>query len=163
VNRNFKTIGLISDTHGLLRPEALTALEGSDLVIHAGDVGDPDILEALKAIAPVFAVRGNVDTEPWAQSLPETEVVEADPATIYILHDVHALDLDPVAAGFHIIVTGHSHKPSRTEHGGVLFLNPGSAGPRRFDLPVTVALLRLDVTPWKIEFIDLLNSQAQKR
>ena len=153
--RNPKTIGLISDTHGLLRPQALRALEGSDLIIHAGDVGDPMILEALKTLAPVFAMRGNVDTDPWALALPETEVIETDPATIYTLHDVHALDLDPAAAGFHIIVSGHSHKPSRTEHGGVLFLNPGSAGPRRFDLPVTVALLHLDQRPWKFDLIDL--------
>jgi hypothetical protein len=155
--RNPKTIGLISDTHGLLRPKALRALEGSDLIIHAGDVGDPEILETLKNLAPVFAVRGNVDTEPWALALPETEVIVTDPATIYVLHDAHALDLDPVAAGFHIVVSGHSHKPSRTEHGGVLFLNPGSAGPRRFDLPVTVALLHVDQTPWKIDFIGLLE------
>jgi putative phosphoesterase len=155
--RNPKTIGLISDTHGLLRPQALRALEGSDLIIHAGDVGDPEILETLKTLAPVFAVRGNVDTDPWALALPETEVIETDPATIYVLHDVHALDLDPVAAGFHFIVSGHSHKPSRTEHAGVLFLNPGSAGPRRFDLPVTVACLHLDPPPWKVDFIDLLG------
>lgn len=163
MNRNPKTIGLISDTHGLLRPQALRALEGSDLIIHAGDVGDPEILEALKTLAPVFAVRGNVDTEPWAQALPETEVIETDSVTIYVLHDVHALDLDPVAAGFHVVVSGHSHKPAHTEHGGVLFLNPGSAGPRRFDLPVTVALLHMDSTPWKIDFIDLIGEQPGKR
>ena len=155
--RNPKVIGLISDTHGLLRPQALAALEGSDLIIHAGDVGDPEILERLKERAPVFAVRGNIDTEPWAKVLPETEVVEAGDATIYVLHDAKALDLDPAAAGFQIVVSGHSHKPSRAERGGVLFLNPGSAGPRRFDLPVTVALLRLDVSPWKVEFVDLLE------
>lgn len=161
MNRNPKTIGLISDTHGLLRPQALRALEGSDLIIHAGDVGDPDILETLKTLAPVFAVRGNVDTEPWALALPETEVIETDAATIYVLHDVHALDLDPVAAGFHIIVTGHSHKPARTEHGGVLFLNPGSAGPRRFDLPVTVARLDVSKQPWDVAFIDLMNPPSK--
>jgi uncharacterized protein len=155
--RNPKVIGLISDTHGLLRPQALAALRGSDLIIHAGDVGDPEILEKLKTLAPVFAVRGNIDTEPWARALPETEVVEAGAATIYVLHDVHALDLDPAAAGFHIVVSGHSHKPARTEKGGVIYLNPGSAGPRRFDLPVTVALLRLDVFPWKVDFVDLLE------
>jgi putative phosphoesterase len=155
--QNPKSIGLISDTHGLLRPQALRALEGSDLIIHAGDVGDPEILETLKTLAPVFAVRGNVDTAPWALALPETEVIETGPATIYVLHNVHALDLDPVAAGFQIIVSGHSHKPSRTEHGGVLFLNPGSAGPRRFDLPVTVAHLHLDQAPWKVDFVDLLE------
>ena len=159
MSRNPKTIGLISDTHGLLRPQALRALEGSDLIVHAGDVGDPEILEALKTIAPVFAVRGNVDTDPWAQALPETEVIETDPLTMYVLHDVHALDLDPAAAGFHIVVSGHSHKPARAEKGGVLFINPGSAGPRRFDLPVTVALLHVDQSPWKIDFVHLLGER----
>jgi putative phosphoesterase len=161
MNRNPKTIGLISDTHGLLRPQALQALDGSDLIIHAGDVGDPEILEALKTLAPVFAVRGNVDTETWALALPETEVIEIDPATIYVLHDVHALDLDPVAAGFHVIVSGHSHKPARADHGGVLFLNPGSAGPRRFDLPVTVARLDVSEAPWKFDVIDLTNALSK--
>jgi uncharacterized protein len=159
--QNPKTIGLISDTHGLLRPQALRALEGSDLIIHAGDVGDPEILEELKTLAPVFAVRGNVDTEPWALALPETEVIEMDTATIYVLHDVHALDLDPVAAGFHIIVSGHSHKPARTEHAGVLFLNPGSAGPRRFDLPVTVARLEVSRQPWTVSFVDLMKPSSK--
>jgi putative phosphoesterase len=160
VSLNPKTIGLISDTHGLLRPQALRALEGSDLIIHAGDVGDQEILEALKTLAPVFAVRGNVDTEPWALALPESEIVETDSATIYVLHDVHALDLDPVAAGFQIVISGHSHKPARTEHGGVLFLNPGSAGPRRFDLPVTVAHLDMSRQPWGVAFIDLMNATS---
>jgi putative phosphoesterase len=150
-------IGLISDTHGLLRPEALDALKGSDLIIHAGDVGNPKIIDTLKTLAPVFAVRGNVDTETWALALPETEVVETGSVTIYVLHDVHALDLDPAAAGFHIVVSGHSHKHSRTEDGGVLYINPGSAGPRRFDLPVTLARLDLDETPWKVEFVDLFK------
>lgn len=150
-------IGLISDTHGLLRPQALRALEGSELIIHAGDVGDPEILDKLKNLAPVFAVRGNVDTEPWAQALPETEVVETGLATVYVLHDVHALDLDPVAARFHIVVSGHSHKPAKTERGGVLYINPGSAGPRRFDLPVTIARLSLDKTPWKVDFVELIK------
>jgi uncharacterized protein len=161
MNRNPKTIGLISDTHGLLRPQALRALEGSDLIIHAGDVGDPEILEALKNLAPVIAVRGNVDTDQWALSLPETKVIETDPVTIYVLHDVHALDLDPAAAGFHIIVSGHSHKPGRTEHGGVLFLNPGSAGPRRFDLPVTVARLDVGKQPWSVAFVDLMETSSK--
>jgi putative phosphoesterase len=152
-----KTIGLISDTHGLLRPQALSALEGSELIIHAGDVGDPKILAALKNIAPVFAVRGNVDTQPWARALPETEAVEIDGATIYVLHDVHALDLDPVAAGFQMIVSGHSHQPGQAEKGGVLYVNPGSAGPRRFNLPVTVARLHRNEAPWKIEFVDLMK------
>jgi hypothetical protein len=158
---NPKTIGLISDTHGLLRPQALRALEGSELIIHAGDVGDPEILEALKTLAPVFAVRGNVDTDPWALALPETEVIETGLATFYVLHDVHALDLDPAAAGFHIIVSGHSHKPARAERNGVLFLNPGSAGPRRFDLPVTIARIDLTQQPWSVTFADLLDTPAR--
>jgi putative phosphoesterase len=157
--QNAKTIGVISDTHGLLRPQALRALEGSDLIIHAGDLGDPEILAALKTLAPVFAVRGNVDTEEWALALPETEVIETQAATIYVLHDVHALDLNPVAAGFHIVVSGHSHKPARTEHDGVLFLNPGSAGPRRFHLPVTIARLDLGRRPFRVDFIDLMDAQ----
>ena len=162
MSRNPKTIGLISDTHGLLRPEALDALRGSDLIIHAGDVGKPEIIESLKTLAPVFAVRGNVDTDPWALALPETEVIETGPATIYVLHDVHALDLDPAAAGFHVVVSGHSHKHNRTENGGVLFINPGSAGPRRFDLPVTIARISLDQNPWKVEFIDLFGTLKGK-
>jgi putative phosphoesterase len=159
MKNNPKTIGIISDTHGLLRPQALLALEGSDLIIHAGDVGDPKILVTLKALAPVFAVRGNVDTDAWAQALPETEVIETDSATIYVLHDVHALDLIPAAAGFQIVVSGHSHKPGQTERDRVLFLNPGSAGPRRFDLPVTVARLDLSQKPWNVTFINLLEIQ----
>jgi putative phosphoesterase len=155
VSHKFTAIGLISDTHGLLREEALRALEGSDLIIHAGDVGKPGIIDAMKTLAPVFAVRGNVDTEPWASALPETEVIDTGPATIYILHDVHALDLNPAAAGFHIVVSGHSHKPARTEREGVLYINPGSAGPRRFQLPVTIARLDLGQTPWSVDFVDL--------
>jgi putative phosphoesterase len=148
-------VGLISDTHGLLRDEAVEALRGSELILHAGDVGKPEILEELRKIAPVVAVRGNVDTAPWAQALPETAVAEAGPALIYILHDVKALDLNPAAAGFPIVVSGHSHKPGKSEREGVLYINPGSAGPRRFQLPVTVALLRLDRRPWEVEFVDL--------
>jgi putative phosphoesterase len=150
-----KRIGLISDTHGLLRQEALQVLRGSELIIHAGDVGKPEILEELRKIAPVVAVRGNVDTEPWAQALPETAVAEAGAATIYVLHDVNALDLNPAASGFRIVVSGHSHKPGKTERDGVLYLNPGSAGPRRFQLPVTVARLNLEEEPLNPEFVDL--------
>ena len=162
MNEPAKSIGIISDTHGLLRPQALAALQGSDLIIHAGDVGDPEILKALKSVAPVFAVRGNVDTEPWALALPETEVIETGLATFYVLHDLHALDLDPAAAGFHIVISGHSHKPANTERDGVLFLNPGSAGPRRFDLPVTVARLELGRRPWDVTFVDLLDIKSGK-
>ena len=153
--KNPRKIGLISDTHGLLREEALHALRGSDLIIHAGDVGDPKILEALRQIAPVVAVRGNVDTAEWAKSLPETVVAEAGAVQIYVLHDSNALDLDAKAAGFHIVVSGHSHKPGRGERNGVVYINPGSAGPRRFRLPITVARLDLGVTPWRVEFVDL--------
>jgi len=162
MSRDPKTIGLISDTHGLLRPQALQALSGSDLIIHAGDVGKPEIIETLKTLAPVFAVRGNVDRESWARALPETEVIEIGPITIYVLHDVHALDLDPAAAGFHIVVSGHSHKPGRAEKGGVLFLNPGSAGPRRFDLPVTLARLDLSQMPWNVAFMDLEGASYKR-
>jgi putative phosphoesterase len=162
MSRNVTAIGLISDTHGLLRQEALRALEGSELIIHAGDVGKPEIIDSLKEIAPVVAVRGNVDTESWASALPETEVVTTGAATIYVLHDVHALDLNPAAAGFHIVVSGHSHKPARTESGGVLYINPGSAGPRRFQLPVTIARLDLAQTPWKVDFIDLCSTSIKE-
>jgi len=148
-------IGLISDTHGLLRPEAAKALAGCELLIHAGDVGKPEILDALKAIAPVVAVRGNVDKGEWASRLPATAVVEAIATSIYVLHDVHQLDLDPVAAGFGIVVSGHSHKASREERSGVLYVNPGGAGPRRFRLPITVARLDLRRSPWNLRFIDL--------
>jgi uncharacterized protein len=150
-----KRIGLISDTHGLLRKEAVEALRGSELIIHAGDVGKPKILEELRKIAPVVAVRGNVDTEPWAQALPETVVAEAGEVLIYVLHDVNVLDLNPRASGFHIVVSGHSHKPVKMERDGVLYINPGSAGPRRFQLPVTVARLCLGRMPYEVEFVDL--------
>lgn len=148
-------IGLISDTHGLLRPQALEALRGSELILHAGDVGKPEILTALREIAPVIAVRGNVDTSDWARTLPETAVAEAGKALLYVLHDLHALDLNPVAAGFHIVISGHSHQPGKSERDGVLYINPGSAGPRRFHLPVTVARLNLGHAPIEVEFVEL--------
>jgi putative phosphoesterase len=159
VTNAIKKIGLISDTHGLLRKEAMEALRGSEMIIHAGDVGKPEILELLKRIAPVVAVRGNVDTQPWAQALPETAVAEAGAAMIYILHDVNILDLNPAASGFQVVVSGHSHKPGKTERDGVLYINPGSAGPRRFQLPVTVAHLRLGRTPYEVEFVNLEESR----
>jgi uncharacterized protein len=149
------SVGLISDTHGLLRPEALVALQGSDLIIHAGDVGKPEIIEQLRTMAPVIAVRGNIDKGPWASQLPLTAVAEAGSALIYVLHDVAQLDLDPVAAHFNVVVSGHSHKPGRTERNGVMYLNPWSAGPRRFQLPITVARLDLRTLPWRVEFIAL--------
>ena len=157
---NVAVVGLISDTHGLLRPEALRALEGSDLIIHAGDVGKPEILDTLRLLAPVVAVRGNIDLDEWACVLPLAAPAEAGPAAIYVLHDIQKLGLDPAAAGFQVVVSGHSHQPSRTERNGVLYLNPGSAGPRRFHLPVTVARLDLRRSPWKVEFIDLCQGHA---
>jgi putative phosphoesterase len=155
-------IGLISDTHGLLRGEALEALLGSHLIIHAGDVGDSKILDALREIAPVVAVRGNVDTADWAKSLPVSAVAEAGGVNIYVLHDANALDLDPKAAGFHIVVSGHSHKPGRSERNGVVYVNPGSAGPQRFHLPITIAHLNLGTTPWRVEFVDLQKGRRVK-
>lgn len=148
-------VGLISDTHGLLREEALRALEGSDLIIHAGDAGDPAILDRLRAIAPVVAVRGNIDKGAWAAALPMTAVAEAGSVVMYVIHNIRELDLDAAAAGFQIVISGHSHKPERTERCGVLFVNPGSAGPRRFKLPVTVARLDLERSPWQVDFIEL--------
>jgi uncharacterized protein len=153
VTGRITSIGLISDTHGLLRDEALEALRGSELIIHAGDVGKPEILSALRQLAPVIAVKGNIDTAPWASELPATAIAEAGPVTIYVLHDIHELDLDPAAAGIQIVVSGHSHKPSRAEKSGVLYINPGSAGPRRFRLPVTVARLDLAATPFQVVFL----------
>lgn len=140
----------------MLRGEAIEALRGSDLIIHAGDVGKPEILADLQRIAPLIAVRGNIDKGPWASQLPTTAIVETGPAKIYVLHDVHALDLDPIAAGIQVVVSGHSHKPGRREQSGVLYINPGSAGPRRFRLPVTVARLDLGTSPWSVKFIELL-------
>ncbi|HTZ34340.1 MAG TPA: metallophosphoesterase family protein [Methylomirabilota bacterium] len=149
-------VGIISDTHGLLRPEAERALQGVQLIVHAGDVGAPDILTRLKAIAPVFAVRGNVDTEPWANKLPLTTVVETGGASFYVLHNLRELDLKPQAAPFDFVVSGHTHQPETTTRNGVTYLNPGSAGPRRFHLPVTLALLDLGVKPWIPQLIQLL-------
>jgi putative phosphoesterase len=136
-------IGVISDTHGLLRPQALAALQGSSLIIHAGDVGSPDILDALRQIAPVFAVRGNVDKGPWAERLPETEVVQVDGVRLYVLHILDELDLDPLTAGFQAVISGHTHQPKTETKQGVLYFNPGSAGPRRFNLPISVGRLSL--------------------
>lgn len=131
-------LGLIADTHGLLRPEAIAALQGADIIIHAGDVGKPEILATLQTIAPVYAVRGNVDKGTWAAALPTTEVVSYGDHLLYVLHDLHDLDLTPAAAGFHAVISGHSHQPRIEEQNGVLFINPGAAGPRRFQLPITV-------------------------
>jgi uncharacterized protein len=134
-------IGVISDTHGLLRPEALTALQGPDFIIHAGDIGDPAILKRLGKIAPVTAIRGNVDRDAWARKIPETAVLEVQGMSIYVLHNLAKLDLKPEASGFSAVIYGHSHVPMQEMKNGVLYFNPGSAGPRRFRLPVTMGRL----------------------
>jgi len=152
-----KLIGVISDTHGLLRPEAIEALRGVDLILHAGDVGSSDVLEKLEKIAPVVAVRGNNDKGEWAEELPHWEVTKIGAVSIYIIHDVKEIDLSPAAAGFQVVVSGHSHKPSVEDRKGVLYVNPGSAGPRRFRLPVSVARLSVDGDTVSAQLIDLLN------
>ena len=136
-------VGVISDTHGLLRPEAVELLRGSEHIIHAGDIGSPEIIPALEKIAPVTAIRGNVDTQPWARRFAETEVVEVAGLHIYVIHDVNALDLNPRAAGFAAVISGHSHQPKQEMKDGVLYFNPGSAGPRRFSLPVSIGRLEI--------------------
>jgi putative phosphoesterase len=136
-------IGIISDTHGLLRPEAVELLRGSEHIIHAGDIGSPEIIPALEAIAPVTAIRGNIDREPWARRFPETEIVELGGLNLYVIHDVNALDLSPKAAGFAAVISGHSHVPKQEMKNGVLYFNPGSAGPRRFRLPVSLGRLEI--------------------
>jgi putative phosphoesterase len=148
-------IGLISDTHGLLRPEAVTFLRGSDRIVHAGDIGDAHVLTELSALAQVTAVRGNIDKGPWAEAIADTETVQVDGVFIYVIHDVAELDLDPVAAGFHVVVSGHSHRPSVRERDGVLYVNPGSSGPRRFKLPVAVAELEVDGRSVQAKLVEL--------
>jgi hypothetical protein len=150
-------IGVISDTHGLLRPEAQRALQGVQLILHAGDVGAPEILTQLKLIAPVFAVRGNVDTESWAEELPLTTVVEISDFHFYVLHNLRELDLNPQAAGFDAVISGHTHQAEQRYDADVLYLNPGSAGPRRFQLPVTLALLEISKKPWEVKILQLLD------
>jgi len=148
-------LGVISDTHGLLRPEAVEALRGSQHIIHAGDVGAPELLDQLAEIAPVTAIRGNVDRELWARKLPETEVVELAGISIYVLHDLAQLDLNPKAAHFDVVISGHSHVPKRETRDGVLYFNPGSAGPRRFKLPVTIGKLKIEAGKVEAQIIVL--------
>jgi len=148
-------VGIISDTHGLLRPEAVQTLNAVDAIVHAGDAGRPDVLDNLKRIAPVFAVRGNVDTEAWAQELPVTTVVEVNGASFYVLHNLRELDVRPDGAKFDFVISGHTHEAEQFERQGVLYVNPGSAGPRRFHLPVTLALLDLTKKPWKAKIVEL--------
>lgn len=143
LTRSPKTIGLISDTHGLLRPEAVRALAGVQRIIHAGDIGGPRVLDELRRIAPVDAVRGNNDKGSWAEEIPLYLVLDLQGVSIHVLHDVAEMDVDPRAAGFDVVVSGHSHQPAVSERDGVQFVNPGSAGPRRFNLPVSIAYLEV--------------------
>jgi putative phosphoesterase len=147
-------VGLIADTHRLLRPEAVAFLRGSDFIVHAGDVGDVAVLEERANLAPVTVVRGNNDKGAWADSISQRAVLQVDDVRIYVLHDLAELDLDPVAAGFRVVVFGHSHRPLIETRDGVLYFNPGSAGPRRFKLPISVGELRISrgsVTPKHVE------------
>ena len=162
--KQLKTIGLISDTHGLLRPEAVRAFSGVRYIIHAGDIGGPEILEELRRIAPVHAVRGNNDKGAWAAQIPRYLALELEGVSIHVLHDVKEIDLlrrecplsDPQAPGFSVVVSGHSHKPTVTERDGVQFVNPGSAGPRRFSLPVTVAYLDITRSAARPRIVEIL-------
>ena len=149
-------IGLISDTHGLVRPEALQALAGVERIIHAGDVGGAEVIEALRRIAPVEVVRGNNDKDTWGQQLAPWLALEFDGVGVHVLHDLNEMDLDPAAAGFRVVVAGHSHKPRVIERDGVLFVNPGSAGPRRFSLPVTLGYLNIEAGAARAEIRPLL-------
>jgi putative phosphoesterase len=153
-SKNQKFIGVISDTHGLMRPEALRALQGCSLIIHAGDIGSPEVVAALRGQAKVIAIRGNNDRGPWARKFPATVVVETAGVKIFVLHDLKEMKLDQ-AAGCRVVISGHSHSPSIAERDGVLFLNPGSAGPRRFKLPVAVAMLRVEGLSLEAEVVEL--------
>lgn len=153
-------VGLISDTHGLLRPQALAFLDGCDHIIHGGDIGGEAVLESLRAIAPVTAVRGNNDTAAWARKIAETELIRLEDIWIYVIHDLAGLDIDPKAAGVDVVISGHSHQPRVEERDGVLYVNPGSAGPRRFKLPVSVAELRVGHSRVEARLECLDNSSA---
>lgn len=148
-------IGVISDTHGLMRPEALQALRGSELILHAGDIGSPQVLEALADIATVTAIRGNNDDAPWARKIPTTLRLDAESLSIYMLHNLKELALDPARERVDVVIAGHSHRPSVERRDAVLYLNPGSAGPRRFKLPITVAKLDVDGSKVRAKIIDL--------
>lgn len=148
-------IGVISDTHGLLRPEAMQALAGSQLILHAGDIGNPEVLHQLQAIAPTFAVRGNNDQGTWTEQIPEFQTIQSGNITLYVLHILKTMAFDPAEQQIRVVISGHSHKPLIQERAGVLFLNPGSAGPRRFKLPISVAQLRLNGSAVQAEIIEL--------
>ncbi len=153
--KNNFLVGVISDTHGLLQPAAIEVFKGTDLIIHAGDVGKPDILEDLQVIAPVEAVRGNMDVDNWAHKLPETKLIEVGSVLLYVIHDVYKIDIKPAKAGISAIIHGHTHKSSSIEdHNGVLFLNPGSATQPRFNSPASVALLHVNEKSLVTQFIE---------
>jgi putative phosphoesterase len=154
-------VGVISDTHGRLRPEVLSALRGSDYIIHAGDIGDPSILKRLEEIAPVTAIRGNVDREAWAAKIPATNVLEVQETSLYVLHNLAALDLKPEAAGFGVVVYGHTHVAKQEVKNGVLYFNPGSAGPRRFRLPITVGRLTIKGGGVSGQIIEILSKEVE--
>jgi putative phosphoesterase len=156
-------VGLISDTHGLLRPEAVERLRGTAHILHAGDIGAPEVLAALRKLAPVTAVRGNNDREPWARAVRVTETVRIGAVRIHLLHDLAELDIEPAAHGIGVVVSGHSHRPRIEERAGVLYVNPGSAGPRRFRLPVAVALLEIDGTDVRAAIEELVIAPAEAR
>jgi putative phosphoesterase len=148
-------IGLISDTHGLVRPEALVALQGVDLIIHAGDIGKGEVLDALKPIAPIRAIKGNNDRGPWAMKLPDTKTISISGANLFLIHNIRELAFEPSERGISVVISGHSHKPSVATRDGVLFVNPGSAGPRRFKLPVALGRLQIDGKKVTAEIIEL--------
>jgi putative phosphoesterase len=157
-----RIIGVISDTHGLIREEALEALKESELIVHAGDIGNPQVIERLRSIAPVVAVRGNMDNGQWVECLPKYEIVQAAQTCLYVIHDLNDLDLDPLAAGFSAVIYGHSHRPSIQLRKGVLLINPGSAGPRRFDLPISVALICLEDGKLEPRLIELAIAKGPR-
>jgi uncharacterized protein len=148
-------VGLVSDTHGLLRPEARTFLIGCDYIIHGGDIGGREILDELAVIAPLIAVRGNNDKEPWAERLRDTELIRVGNVFLYVIHNLDELDIDPAAAGVSVVVSGHSHQPKVYERDGIVFINPGSCGPRRFKLPVSVGEIMVSGSGVKARTIDL--------
>lgn len=150
-----KKIGVISDTHGLMREEVLNVLLGCDLIIHAGDIGSIAIIETLNSIGPVRAVRGNIDKDEWCYSFPTTDGIEIDNKFLYVLHNLEELNIDPKAAGFNIVISGHSHKPLKSEKDDIIYLNPGSVGPRRFNLPISMAIIELENENIDIHYINI--------
>lgn len=150
-----KTIGVISDTHGLIRPEVIIALQPCDLIIHAGDIGSMEVVNTLKGIAPLIAVRGNVDKDDWCYQFPKNEVIEIEKKYIYVIHDLDELNIDPKAAGIDVVICGHSHKPLLEELQGVIYINPGSVGPRRFNLPTALSIMEIDQDDINIRFVDI--------